>query len=476
MTPTQGFGARFALPVLTGPAMNPLNTTMIAVALVPIAEATGVTVAQVMWLVAGLYLVSSVGQPACGRLADIYGPRRVYLAGLTATAIGGIVPALWPTFTGVLVARLLIGLGTSAAYPSSMAQISAQSARLRREPPPILLSGLSMAALTSISIGPVLGGLLVHWFGWQSIFLVNVPVAIAVAVMTLRWLPRDDARVAPGTSVARAIDLPGMVLFTLTLTPTLVFLLDIDQHQWWLLAAPALAGPALIWHERRTERPFIDVRMLARNRALSRTYLRFFLSYVGIYLVTYSMTPWFQSARGLDADVTGLMMIPAAVVAFAANLIVARQPRPKRTLIIAAGVPLVGGVLVTAIHTGTPLAWVLAAIALFGIPQGLVSVTNQAVLYRQAPAGQIGTAAGLSRTALQMGAIAASVVIAGAVGDTPTDASLHTVGIVIAAVSAVVLVLVVADPGLRSDVHRVRDARRMRRESRSAQGAPAGSH
>ncbi|WP_084127403.1 MFS transporter [Demequina sp. NBRC 110054] len=447
-----GFGPRFAFAALTGPALNPLNTTMIAVALVPIAEATGVSTATALWLVAGLYLVSSVGQPTWGRLADLFGPRRVYLLGLAFAALGGLIPAFVPTFGGVLAARMLIGLGTSAQYPAAMALISDQEARLKREPPHSLLATLTLASLVSISVGPVLGGLLVHFFSWRAIFLVNVPAALVISALALRYLPPDRSRPAGvgrrDLPLHAALDIPGIVLFAGTTVSSLVFLLDIEEGLWGLLPVALAFGTMLVLWERRARRPFVDVRMLARNGALSRTYLRFFLSYIGIFAVMYSVSPWLQEARGYDADIVGWMLLPSALLAIGANRMVARVPKPRLALAIAAAIQIAGGLLLWLLHSETELWLVIAVVALFGIPQGLIAVSNQAVLYRQAPVGQVGIASGLSRTFLQVGAMTASALIAIVVGAVPSDAGLHRIGIVIAIASTLVLALVLWDRSL----------------------------
>ncbi|WP_062202710.1 MFS transporter [Demequina salsinemoris] len=447
-----GFGPRFAAATLTGPALNPLNTTMIAVALVPIADATGVSTATALWLVAGLYLVSSVGQPTWGRLADLFGPRRVYLLGLTFAALGGLVPLFFPTFGGVLAARMLIGLGTSAQYPAAMTLISDQEARLKREPPHSLLAGLSLASLVSISVGPVLGGLLVHFLSWRAIFLVNVPAAILIAIAALRFLPPDRSRPSGvgrrSLPLHAALDIPGIVLFAGTTLTSLVFLLDIESGVWWLLPVALAFGTMLVLWERRARRPFLDVRMLVRNGALTRTYLRFFLSYIAIFAVTYTVSPWLQEVRGYDTDIVGWMLLPAALLAMGANRMVARLPKPRLALAVAAAVQIAGGALMWALHAETALWLVLVVVALFGIPQGLVAVSNQAVLYRQAPVGQVGVASGLSRTFLQIGAMTASALIAIVVGASPSDAGLHRIGIVIVIASVLVLALVLWDRSL----------------------------
>lgn len=107
-------------PMVLGSVLNPVNSSMIAVALVPIGAALGAPPAQTAWLVTGLYLATAVGQPVIGRLVDTYGPRRLYLVGTALVGIAGLLGALAPNLGALVAARVLLGFGTSAAYPASM--------------------------------------------------------------------------------------------------------------------------------------------------------------------------------------------------------------------------------------------------------------------------------------------------------------------------------------------------------------------
>jgi MFS family permease len=109
-----GFGPRFVVATSAGSVLNPVNSSIIAVALVAIGHSFGVAAAATTWLVSALCLATAIGQPAMGRLADQLGPRRVYLARLALVAAGGLADWLarpwacwWP--------RVILGLGTSAA-------------------------------------------------------------------------------------------------------------------------------------------------------------------------------------------------------------------------------------------------------------------------------------------------------------------------------------------------------------------------
>ncbi|MBT1673001.1 MFS transporter [Curtobacterium flaccumfaciens] len=437
--------------MLVGPLLNPINTTMVSVALTPISRDLGIGAAQAIWLVAALYLASAIAQPTMGKLADRFGPKKVFLTGLVIVGIAGVVPEVLTGFGGAVFARVLIGIGTSSAYPAALTTLRQHSVRIGKPTPPLVLGALSITSLVSAAAGPPLGGALIAAFGWHAIFLVNVPLAVFGVVVATLWLPsdrlrpRDDAELP----VLQALDPLGMVLMTGTVSALLVFLLDLSAGLWWLLAVAVVLLVALVAWELRAVRPFVDVRLLARNGALSRTYGRLFLTYLLAYTMTYGFSQWVQDVAGYPSDVAGYIQLPAAIVAGVASFVVARKTAIRGPLVVAALVPILGGVLLLFLHTGSPVVLLALTPTLFGVPQALASVSNQAALYRLVPAEYIGTAAGLSRTAVYIGAIAASSLIGGVFGEAPTTPDLHVLAWVILGVAVLLTVLTLADRRLR---------------------------
>ncbi|MFJ2978416.1 MFS transporter [Curtobacterium sp. NPDC087082] len=438
------------MPVLVGPLLNPINTTMVSVALAPISRDLGIGAAQAIWLVAALYLASAIAQPTMGKLADRFGPKKVFLTGLVIVGVAGIVPEFLTGFGGAVFARVLIGIGTSSAYPAALTTLRQHSARIGKPTPPLVLGALSITSLVSAAAGPPLGGALIAAFGWHAIFLVNVPLAAFGIVVSALWLPSD--RLRPRTDedlpVLTALDPFGMLLMTGFVSALLVFLLDLSAGLWWLLGTAVVLLVALVLWELRAVRPFVDVRMLARNGALSRTYMRLFLVYLLAYTMTYGFSQWVQDVAGYSSDVAGYMQLPAAIVAGVASFLIARKTAVRGPLIVAAVVPIVGGLLLLLLHTGSPVFLLVLAPALFGVPQALASVSNQAALYRVVPAEYIGTAAGLSRTSVYIGAIGASSLIGGVFGQAPTTPDLHVLAWVIVGVAVLLSVLTIADRAL----------------------------
>jgi MFS family permease len=423
---------------------------MVSVALAPISRDLGIGASQAIWLVAALYLASAIAQPTMGKLADRFGPKKVFLIGLVIVGIAGVVPEFLTGFGGAVFARVLIGIGTSSAYPAALTTLRQHSLRIGKPTPSLVLGALSITSLVSAAAGPPLGGALIAAFGWHAIFLVNVPLAVFGIVVSALWLPSD--RLRPRTDedlpVLTSLDPLGLLLMTGTVSALLVFLLDLSAGLWWLLGIAVVLLVALVLWELRAVKPFIDVRMLARNGALSRTYVRLFLAYVLAYTVTYGFSQWVQDVAGYSSDVAGYLQLPAAIVAGVVSFLVARKTAVRGPLIVAGVVPIVGGALLLLLHAGSPVWLFLLAPALFGVPQALASVSNQAALYRVVPAESIGTAAGLSRTSVYIGAIAASSLIGGVFGQAPTTPDLHVLAWVIVGVAVLLSVLTIGDRAL----------------------------
>ncbi|MGP8297798.1 MFS transporter [Streptomyces inhibens] len=452
----RAFGARLMTPLLLGSLLNPINSTMIATALVAIGQDFHVGAADTAWLISAMYLSSAVGQPSMGRLADRAGPRRVFVAGALTVCAAGLIGALAPTFTLLIVSRVVLGIGTAAAYPAAMAMLGAESRRVGRPTPRYVLGRLSLAALGSAAIGPTLGGLLAATAGWRAVFAVNIPLALLALIGAFAWLPADrkqahTARAEPGSG---SLDPLGIALFAATLTCAMFFLLRLADPRWPLLAPAGGFAAVLVWWQLRHPEPFIDLRMLARNRALVLTYLRHGLTYLVIYCVLYGFSQWLEEAHGYSSLHAGLIMLPMSGAAAFCSIAGARTKGIRAPLTVAAACLAVGSAVFLLLQSTGPLIVLLCAGALFGIPQGLASTGNQAAVHAQAPADGVGAAAGLQRTAQYLGAITASGLIGLLYGQRASNSGLHEIALIGVVLGLLLLVLTLADRTLRAGAPR----------------------
>jgi MFS family permease len=450
------FGRRFVTPLFLGSALNPINSTLIATALVPIAHAMHVSVGRTSVLVAALYLASAVAQPAAGKLSEEFGPRRVFVTGIGTVLLGGIVGALARDLTTLIVARVLIGIGTSAGYPSAMLMIRRRATAAGLDAPPgSVLGGLSIAGTVTVAIGPPIGGVLVGWLGWRSAFLINIPFALAALAMAVFWIPRDTAGSgAPRRfrEVARRLDVMGIAGFGGAMTALLVFLLGLPHTTWVALGIAVVIASALVWWELRAATPFFDVRQLASDLPLTRTYLRTSLTLLGVYTVLYGLTQWLQAGRGYSAEQSGLLILPMGAIAAIVIRPISTRNLIRSPLIAAAISMLVASVGVLFLTTRSQVILIIVVTLVFGITIGTTTTGNQTALYAQAPPNQLGTASGLFRTFSYLGSIASSTLTGIVFRSKVDDSGLHTLAVILVAVAAVVLVMTLLDHRLKTPI------------------------
>jgi MFS family permease len=442
------FSWRFVTPMLLGSALNPVNSSVIATALVPIAAALHVPVGRTAILVSVLYLATSIAQPTAGKLSEELGPRRVFLAGIVTVLAGGLLGGLAQNLAGLMAARVLIGVGTSAGYPSAMLLIRRRADQAGLDAPPgSVLGGLVIAGMVTAAIGLPIGGVLVQAWGWRTTFLINVPVTLATLAMALAWIPPDPRAATRRTAreVAARIDVAGIAAFGATIAALLVFLLSLPHPDWVALAVAVVAGAALGRWELRAGRPFLDVRMLAANRALTRTYLRYAVTLLCIYIVFYGLTQWIEAGRGLSAIATGLLLLPMSVLSGLIAQVASQRNLLRGPLVLCAACLLAGSAATLLLTRHTSVGWIVVVTLVFGVTMGTGTSANQTALYAQAPASDIGTASGLLRSFGYIGSIASSAIIAIVFRIQVSDHGLHVIAIIMIAVSAVALLLTLAD-------------------------------
>ena len=436
---------RLLAAIAFGTLLNPLNSSMIAVALTALGARFAVDLGTVTWLISSFYLVAAVGQPLMGRLADLFGPRRVFTGGLVLVCLTSLATPWAPGFWALVALRALQALGTSAAYPSGLAMIRA-ALEARYGPaaarsPAAALGVLGITANVSAGLGPALGGLLLVAAGWPAIFLVNVPLTLAGLLLSRRWLPADPPRPAGSASTLLAsVDLAGILLFSGTLTGLLGFLLSLDAAPLWLLLPAAIgAGLLLIRQEQRVRVPFLDIRMLAANRRLLSVYAQFATLNVVFYAVFFGLPLWLEQARGFPADAAGLLLLPLAGLGVLTTPLAARAlPRVEaRTMLLLGTLGLTAGVgLLFLLSGATPTGGILVVTALLGIPNAFNNLALQAALYEAAPPGAMGAAAGQFQTFRYVGSILATSLLGAVFGAEVTDTGLHRATVVLIALAA----------------------------------------
>lgn len=449
--PADGFDRRLLAPMMLGSVLNPVNSSIISVSLVPIGAAFGAPPSQTAWLISALYLATAIGQPVVGRLIDLFGPRRLFLAGTALTGVAGVVGMCAPSLGVLIAARVLLGFGTCSGYPAAMYLIRSEAGRTGQKSPAGVLTALAVTTQTIAVVGPSLGGLLIGVGGWRATLAVNIPLAAAGLYLGARRIPATPARRRePGHHPAGDLDLPGMALFASALVCLLLFLMDPGGSTWYLPVLTVCAGVAFTWRELRARQPFIDVRVLGSNLPLVATYGRALLCYVVTYAFLYGYTQWTEEGRGLTASQAGLVQLPLFSVAILVSTLTGRRQAVRGKLLVGAAGQIGACALLFPLHADSPVWMLLAVVVVLGVPQGLNSLALQNSVYHQADADRMGSSAGLLRTFGYLGAIIASAANAAFFGHHIDTVGLHHLAWFMLAVSVLFLAVTVADRSLRA--------------------------
>ncbi|MFF3753220.1 MFS transporter [Streptomyces sp. NPDC002018] len=446
-TATAGFDRRLLPPMLLGSVLNPINSTIIAVTLVPIGDALGAPPSQTAWLVSALYLATALGQPVVGRLIDIFGPRRLFLVSTSLVGVAGVAGTLAPDLGVLIASRVLLGFGTCAGYPAAMALLRSEARRTGRDSPGGVLTALAVANQTIAVIGPLLGGLLIGLGGWRATFALNVPLAVVAVLLGLLRLPKEagtDESPRRGRLAAR-LDLPGMALFAAMLVSLLLFLMNPHPRDWYLPAIAAAASAAFAAWELRAATPFIDLRVLGGNPPLLVTYGRALVAYVVAYSFLYGFTQWTEEGFGLSPFHAGLVQIPMFLVAIGVSVVSGRREGVRGKLLVGALGQIVACVVMLTL-TGDSAVWMLVLVALiFGVPQGLNNLALQNSVYVQADPERTASSAGLLRTFAYVGSMVASSTAAASFGRRADSGGMHHLAWIMLGAGVLHLLLTVFD-------------------------------
>ncbi|MFE1320242.1 MFS transporter [Kitasatospora phosalacinea] len=444
---------RLVPPMVIGSVLNPINSTVIAVALVPIGAALGASPAQTAWLVSALYLATALGQPVVGRLIDLFGPRRLFLAGTGLVGVAGVVGTLAPDLGTLIAARVVLGFGTCAGYPAAMALLRAESRRTGQDSPAGVLTLLAVANQTVAVVGPLLGGLLTGLGGWRATFALNVPLSLLAVTLGALRLPSSEERPersSDGPGPLRRIDLPGMALFAVLLLSLLLFLMHPHPDRWYLPPLTLAAAVAFTVRERRTEQPFIDVKVLGGNTPLLATYARALAAYVVAYAFLYGFAQWTEEGFGLTPLQAGLVQAPTFLVGIGVSVLAGRRGGIRTTLLVGAAGQIAACLLMLTLGAHSPL-WVLLVLAvLFGVPQGANGLALQNSVFLQSDPARTGSSAGLLRTFAYLGSMVAAAVTAAAYGPHAGTAGMHQLAWAMLGAAVLFLLLTVFDRALRT--------------------------
>lgn len=380
-----------------GDLMIVLDQSIVNVALPSIQEDLGFSQSALAWVVNAYLLTFGGFLLLSGRLGDLLGNRRVFLGGVVAFTVASVACGLAPTSELLVVGRAIQGLGGAAVSAVALALIMGLFSDPGERAKAMGTFGFVMSG--GGAVGVLLGGVLTGLFSWHWIFLVNVPIGVAVWVAARRVLPADEAIEQRGR-----IDVLGAVLITGAL---MVSVYGIVTSTWILLAVSAALVAVFVLWESRTSEPLVPLRLFRlRNLVVAQV--------VGV-LWAAAMFAWFflaalylQQVLGYGALEVGLAFLPTSVVMAYCSLQVSDR------LVMRFGIrpPLVVGLALAAVSLalfsrapvgGSFLVDVLPSMLLLGAGAGIAFNPVLLAAMGDVEPHEAGLASGVVNTSFMMG-------------------------------------------------------------------------
>ncbi|SFT56729.1 MFS transporter [Paraburkholderia aspalathi] len=390
-----------------------LDTSIVNVALEPVAASLGSDIAGLQWVVNAYTLTFASLLFSGGALGDRIGAKTVYLAGLLVFACASALCGLAPDLQILVVARVLQGVGAALLVPCSLTLINHAFPVARQRASAIgVLAGCGGIAMAA---GPLAGGLLTHLLGWRSIFLVNVPIALIGA-----WLTTRIGAVRPASS-DRSMDVAGQLLAVVALGASVAVLIEGAKLGWQAAVIRAGAVIALAaWvafalAEGRRKQPMLPLGFF-RSPVFSASAFVSLISGLIFYGLFFLLSLYFQSARGWSPLQTGLAFLPLTVMVAIGSFASGALNRTYGAhRLVCAGFLLyaVGFVGLVALADDAPYWRIALCFPAVGFAAGAISPAATAALMTAVDKARAGVGAGVLNASRQTGA-AFGVAIFGA--------------------------------------------------------------
>ncbi|MFB0840606.1 MFS transporter [Paenibacillus oleatilyticus] len=427
-----------------GVLLNPLNSSMISVAIARLQNVYRLDFASVSWIIFSFYIASAIAQPVMGKASDLFGRKKIFLTGLVVAFAASLLAPLSPNFGWLIVFRIVQSIGTSMMVSVGMAVVRIHITEKQATALAVLSIFLSGAA----AIGPFIGGVLIHGWDWPAIFFVNIPFVAASFLFAWRSIPNDEPPASARNMSIRKwlelIDAPGVLLFTAGLVALLVGLLSAKSSGLisFRYVIVGLVGliilGAFVRHELKATSPFIPLRTFARHPAMTWVNIEFMIVNVLFYSIFFGLPSYLQMVRHVSEFHTGILMLSLGLCSLVASPIAGRwidKSGPRPALLVSAILMTLGAVWIVTLNESSPVISVCLALAAFGISNGLNSVGMQAALFKSSPKEIIGVASGLFNTSRNLGAILSSLLTGLVMGDKFSFGGFRWLGVILTVIA-----------------------------------------
>ncbi len=324
------------------------------------------------WVATAYLLAAAVFLVPFGRLADIYGRKKIFLFGIAAYTMASFLCSLAHSARTLIAFRAAQGLGAALIFGTSVAILTSVFPPGERG----RALGVNMASIyLGLSLGPVLGGFLTHQLGWRSIFLINIPLGLLIVAVVLLWL-KGEWREARGEK----FDLPGSLAYGFALVGIMLGFSRLpNRGGFWLFGAGLVVAAGFVACEKRISSPVLDIRLFLQNKVFAFSNLAALIHYSATFAVGFFVSLYLQYVKGMSPQSAGLTMIAQPAVMTIFSPLAGRASdriEPRIVASVGMGISSVGLFLLAFLRPATVLTFIIFSLALLGFGFALFSSPN----------------------------------------------------------------------------------------------------
>jgi len=381
--------------------LTPFMSSSVNIALPQISDDLDVDAVLLVWVGTAFLLAVAMFLVPFGRAADIYGRKRVYLWGMGVWTVFSLLCGLSTSGEMLVAMRFLQGIGGAMIFGTSVAILTSVFPASERG----RVIGINVGAVyLGLSVGPTVGGLMTDSFGWRSVFLLIVPLGIAVVAVALAKL-RGEWAGARG----EPYDAPGAAIYVVMVLLTMGgFALLPSRGGVAMLAAGLLVLAAFLAWERRTRFPVFDIGLFRGNRVFAFSNLAALISYAATFSVVFFMSIYLQDVKELDAKRAGLVMLSQPIVQAALSPAAGKlsdRIEPRVVASVGMAMQFAGLLLMVMLDEGTAIWLVVAGLAMLGVGFALFSSPNTNAVMSAVAMGRYGVASSMVATMRAIGQV-----------------------------------------------------------------------
>ncbi len=358
------------------------------IALPAISADLGLRAVELTWVVTAYTLAAAALLLPFGRLADLFGSKRILAGGLVVYSVAGLLCAVAPSGAFLIAMRALQGAGAAMTFATNVAILTSVFAPERRG---AALGANVASTYLALSLGPVLGGLITESLGWRGTFVLCAPVGLA-ALLILLWKLRGEWAEARG----ERFDAAGSALFAAALAVMMYGVSFLPRARGIVLVSGGLLGlAAFVAWELRTPHPVLNMALVLRNRAFAFSNAAALINYSATTTVGFFLSLYLQYLRGLPPRAAGLVLVvQPAVQAFFSPFMGRLSDRVEPRILASAGMGLtvVGLGLLGFVDHETPFGFIFTSLALLGLGFALFSSPNTNAVMSSVDRRQYGVA------------------------------------------------------------------------------------